>query len=247
MGPPEFAAPVKRGLTQYASWITSLDSIQTVVQRRDPGRKTWIAEFSWSSCSPDNKLPWGICVSRDQQADYLTRGSRLLRRYAPWVTNAFWYEVQDNAPAVSWYDTQGLVDTAGQPKPVWDAFHALATGAAVPSLPTGTAPERPSAAGGRVRLGPLTLRYRREGTFTVTTHLTAGAGGAATRVVISATTGVKWQAVATTRTRGDADLSAVIRDRGFTAVRVSASPAAGTAPATRVRRIPDRVPLSPRS
>ena len=247
MGPPEFTDRKANGTLRSASWLGSLDDIRAVIQRRDPGRKLWITEFSWSSCSQDNTLPWGICVTRDQQADYLTRGSRLLRRYAPWVTNAFWYEVQDNAPAVSWYDTQGLVDTAGQPKPAWDAFHALATGAAVPSLPTGTAPERPSAAGGRVRLGPLTLRYRREGTFTVTTHLTAGAGGAATRVVISATTGVKWQAVATTRTRGDADLSAVIRDRGFTAVRVSASPAAGTAPATRVRRIPDRVPLSPRS
>jgi hypothetical protein len=246
MGPPEFTDRKANGTLRSASWLGSLDDIRAVIQRRDPGRKVWIAEFSWSSCSQDNKLPWGICVSRDQQADYLTRGYRLLWRYAPWVTNAFWYEVQDRAPATSWYDTQGLVDSAGQPKPAWDAFRALTTGAPVPSLPAGDSRSNPTGAGGKVVLGPLSLRFHRGGSFTVRTHLTVRAtGNATTRVVISATTGGAWTTVAATRVRGSADLRAVIRDTGYIGVKVTASWAGNPPSAIRMRKIPTRVPVSP--
>jgi hypothetical protein len=245
MGPPEFTERKANGTLRSASWLGSLDDLQAVIQRHDPGRKMWITEFSWSSCSQDNALRWGVCVSRDQQADYLTRGYRLLWRYAPWVTNAFWYEVQDRAPATSWYDTQGLVDSAGQPKPAWDAFRALTAGAPAPALPAGSSPSKPTSANGQLGIGPVSLRFHRGGSFTVRAHLTARSSSSTPmRVVISATTGGAWQTVAAARTRGSADLSAVIRDTGYVGVKITAARGATPPSAVRVRIIPTRVTLS---
>jgi len=119
------------------SWI-----YQVMVANGDGAKKVWMTEFG---------VPTGTdtsdgAVSLQTQAQQLTDGFNALKQL-PWAGPLFWYNWQDGTNTASIYDSFGLVDSSGNPKPALSAFESEAQSLntsssdppAVPNAPTGLA------------------------------------------------------------------------------------------------------------
>lgn len=86
------------------------------------GKPIWVTEFGWSS-RPTERDPDGI-TSEEDQANYLVRGSVLLRASGVW--RVLWYSIKDEV-----HNGYGMLRFAGnfddysQPRPSYSAFVTL--------------------------------------------------------------------------------------------------------------------------
>jgi polysaccharide biosynthesis protein PslG len=89
----------------------------------------WVDEIGWGSARAGSKLNLGV----KGQASMLTRALTLLasRRQELGIAKVIWYPLRDpsgtDVGACGFCDSAGLLDQAGDPKPSWDAYRAVAT------------------------------------------------------------------------------------------------------------------------
>jgi hypothetical protein len=90
------------------------------LDRLAPGAPLLVTEMGWLTQPSPHKVGY---VEESTQARFLTDAVRELRRH-PRVRLAVWFNLEDN---VDW--PAGLWRDGGGPKPAWDAFRMLSTGA----------------------------------------------------------------------------------------------------------------------
>src|SRR6185437_13093663 len=104
----------------------------------------WMSELGWSvttgKCPQSLKDPGG--VTRDQQAQYLTRAYACLAS-DPYVENASWFSLQDFGAAESLGFRYGLYDWNGAARPALAAFQRA--GSLAPDRECGLPVDRSSA------------------------------------------------------------------------------------------------------
>ena len=99
--------------------ITGVKYVRAVmVSRRDP-KPIWFTELGWSTYKDG--------VTEPQQASYLLRSSRVLRRY-PYVQRVFWFTLNDWPVENEWLANLGLVRADGTEKPAFRALRGLLRG-----------------------------------------------------------------------------------------------------------------------
>ena len=105
----------------------------------DGGKPIWFTEFGWSSHANTSSMAnWELGVTPQQQGDYLVRTLQLIKQSYPYVTNAFWYEANDEHTGTTVNnDNYGLLDSSLAPKP---AYSAIASYLAAAPTTTTTAP-----------------------------------------------------------------------------------------------------------
>jgi hypothetical protein len=127
-GPPESSAPLSGGVPAANTLPALLYVRDNLINRFDPGRKIWIMEFGWSTCSPCN-VSAANGTTEAQQADYLRR-AYLYRRanLSGLVERMFWYHLRDaGTNRGDWASNEGVVRNDFSPKPALAAFTALGT------------------------------------------------------------------------------------------------------------------------
>ncbi|MGE3140516.1 MAG: hypothetical protein AB7I08_16445, partial [Thermoleophilia bacterium] len=112
---PEDAPPGEDGRPAPGS-LAGQRIVAGILRRVDPGRRIWLTEISWSTCSCG-----GLNVAdTTRQADYLVRTFSYKRRYlAPAVERVFWYNVRDSADRARWSGNHGLTYADLSPKPAF--------------------------------------------------------------------------------------------------------------------------------
>ena len=112
-----------------------------ILDTYDPGRKIWLTELGWSTCTSCDaqRLGQGNIATEAQQADYLVRSFTYRRRYlGDLVPRIFIYQLRDVGTDVNnWEDNLGIVHNDWTPKP---AYQAIATMDAQSPPPTSTPP-----------------------------------------------------------------------------------------------------------
>ena len=102
----------------------------------------WLTEFGWATCTDGNRM----CVSRQQQAEYMAKSVSLLREM-PYVEAYTTYALRDEGTSGSRNDSYGLVEEDYRRKPSFAAFRdALGGAAPAPGTTTGTPPPTESTA-----------------------------------------------------------------------------------------------------
>lgn len=212
-----------------ASSLAGLHHLGTILRRLDPGRRVWVMELGWSTCSASCSVLQRNVVTRAQQADYLERAVAYRRRYlSHLVDRIFWYSMRDTAdePAV-WQHNSGLLTHDLRTKAAYRALVRLGrTGGAVAvGRPQWRAisPTRASAAAGgaRVGVGPLAVVHR-DAAITLTTALNAAGGRSVVR--IEGFDGRRWSRLGSTALGRSARLRLTFTDRGYVRLRVRAMP-----------------------
>jgi hypothetical protein len=238
---PEITYLDSSGRPLYSSLPAQLH-LRGVIDEFDPGRKVWIMEFGWSTCSPRCTPYPDKTVSEAEQADYLVRSFEFRRRYLTHVTERiFWYAMRDlGTDRADWNQNHGLVRTDFSPKPAYAALSRLAfeTGGPGPERP-GAAPESgagsrliplaalrltlpPSAssARGRTTLGRLRLTSRRG---VLRLRLPVKVTGGPVRVRVDAYRPRRWRLVRILRIPSSGTLTLRFPDQAYLAVRVRAT------------------------
>ena len=106
--------------------FTHLASVHALMERHGDGDKPiWLTEFGWSSHANDgSEGKWARGVTEQQQAEYLVRSIKLVRRTMPYVTHMFWYTDRDFDAGTVHNGNYGLLRADGSPKPALDALRA---------------------------------------------------------------------------------------------------------------------------
>jgi hypothetical protein len=113
--------------------VTLFDQVRPVMRDAgDAGTPVWITELGWSSAPPEPNKP--LLKGLKGQAKLLTDSFDLLRsKREEWnLEGVIWYQWRDLAQPVegcTFCQLSGLFDTAGQPKPAWNAFNDFTGGA----------------------------------------------------------------------------------------------------------------------
>ncbi|WP_217921311.1 hypothetical protein [Miltoncostaea oceani] len=231
--------------------LSSILDLQSLLDQVDPGRRIWVVEYSYSTCTPSPGR--ALCVSDAQQADYLTRAFTYMRRYLN-VERLYWFALRDKEVRDTIEANYGLTRFDFTPKPAYAALRALAVETGGPGSPAGGGTRAPlppalpaSAArppqkavfqsnGKRVALGKPRLRLVR-GVFTL--RLTVSVRGGRTRVAVQGFRGGAWRPVVRVTLNRSSRVRVRFRDRGFTGVRIRASrPGSTRWAASRVMRVP---------
>ena len=102
-----------------------------MVSNGDSAKPIWLTEFGWTTAQTGDRPG----VDEATQAVYMTQAISLLRTYAPYVTNAFWYTLRDRDDSTPYENAFGLLHVDGTEKP---AFAALQRANGI--TPAGTTP-----------------------------------------------------------------------------------------------------------
>ena len=114
--------------------VTLFDQVLPVIRDAgDAGTPIWITELGWSSAPPEPNKP--LLKGLKGQAKLLTDSFDLLRaKRDEWnLAGVIWYQWKDLAEPVegcTFCQLSGLIDSAGEPKPAWNAFNKFTGGAA---------------------------------------------------------------------------------------------------------------------
>lgn len=245
-GAPESALAV-RGRSHPSTLAGQLD-LRAIIDLYDPGRRVWLTELGWSTCVPSCNAN---ATTEVEQAAYLRRAFIYRRRYLANATERiFWFKARDEgADASRWENRLGIVRADFSDKPAATALRGVAArggrarGASVGrvSVPTGAPgrvglPSRASARRGRVVLDRLTVAAARA---RLSVSFRARVTGGPADVVVQAYDG-NWVPVAEFRVPRASRVRARLPDKGYTAIRLLATPAGGSAPAAGLQRV---VPL----
>ena len=259
-GPPESSSPVESGIPA-ANTLPAQLYLRGLIDGFDPGRKVWIMEFGWSTCT-NCDVSAANGTTETVQADYLTRAFDYRRRYlSDYIERMFWYQVRDTGTNRSvWEQNEGVVRNDLSPKPALAAFAALGVedadgvlpppgspggGGAVPTASLPPAARRlglpavaTSASGGRTRIGVPRITLKR-GVFTLKVRISIKGGRSAVRV--NGFRGTRWRMVKQLRIQGTGTLTVRVRDRGWVGFRIRATVPGRTGfRAGRVARVPAR-------
>lgn len=97
-----------------------------MVANGDGDKKIWFTEFGWSSHTNAAGTPnWGLGVTLDEQADYLTRAVTYTRANYPYVTRMFWYKERNSTNQGLQNDNYGLLTVDLVEKPAYRAVERL--------------------------------------------------------------------------------------------------------------------------
>ena len=105
-----------------------------MVRNGDSAKPIWLTEFGWTTAQTGDRLG----VDEPTQAAYLTQSLGLLRDYAPYVTNAFWYTMRDRDDWTPYENDFGLLHVDGSEKPAFAALQQF-NGVATSSTSSGSA------------------------------------------------------------------------------------------------------------
>jgi hypothetical protein len=175
---------------------TWVDAAEAYLARWSPGKRIWITEVAWSTCTPQA----GVCdsgVSEAVQAQYLSRA--YLDAADRGVAAIAWWNLVEFGGSASKLDNYGLTDRSGRQKPAYQALvrvgaaldNAVVVGTASPTTGTTTRiADLASVSGWSViKQGGATA------TLATTTSKHGGSGGAKlTYGFPGAATGVRLQA-----------------------------------------------------
>ncbi|MEA9987213.1 beta-galactosidase [Subtercola sp. RTI3] len=108
--------------SEFGNW---LDTAAAYIAKYSPGKKIWITELSWSSCTVSPTCRSG--VSEADQASFLSRA--YLSAASRGVASIAWWNLVDYGSSGSTLDNYGLIESAGRQKPAYSAL--LRVGAAL--------------------------------------------------------------------------------------------------------------------
>jgi polysaccharide biosynthesis protein PslG len=242
--PPEASPTDGNGRPARSSLAAQL-YLRDLIDAFDPGRRVWIMEFGWSTCTPLCRPYPDKTVDEARQADYLVRSFEFRRRYLSHVTDRiFWYAFRDLGTSPSdWTQNHGLVRNDYSPKPAYAALRSLAVrvadGQAIPGSPGATAggglrvavglppaaarlrlPAVAATRRSRVVLGRPTLRARR-GVLTLSLRIVVRGGS--TRVLVDGYRLRRWRPITSSRVNQSGRFTVRFPDRGEAGVRVRAT------------------------
>lgn len=83
-----------------------------MVRNGDSAKPIWLTEFGWTTAQTGDRLG----VDEATQAVYVGQSLDLLRTYAPYVTNAFWYTLRDRDDWTPYENEFGLLHVDGTEK-----------------------------------------------------------------------------------------------------------------------------------
>jgi len=109
---------------------------ETMVAAGDGRTPVWATAFGWNALSRGwlgGRSIWGQ-VSEAQQADYAVQAIQRAADEWPWMGPLFWARWQPDAPSDDPVWGFALLDSRGRPRPVLQAFHALAATARVATV-----------------------------------------------------------------------------------------------------------------
>jgi polysaccharide biosynthesis protein PslG len=89
-----------------------------MVRNGDSAKPIWLTEYGWTTAQSGDR----VGVDEATQAVYLTQALNLLRNYAPYVTNAFWYTMRDRDDSTEYENDFGLLHVDGSEKPAFGAL-----------------------------------------------------------------------------------------------------------------------------
>ncbi|WP_217634410.1 endo-1,4-beta-xylanase [Herbiconiux ginsengi] len=131
--------------SQSGTWI---DSAESYLAKYAPGKKIWITELAWSTCTPGAGCDSG--VTEAQQASYLSRA--YLDAAARGIAGIVWWNLVEFGNTNNKLDNYGLVDRSGRAKP---AYTALAKVGAALDGTTTAGVIAPTADGGSLLLSDM--------------------------------------------------------------------------------------------
>ncbi|WP_291048111.1 FlgD immunoglobulin-like domain containing protein [Herbiconiux sp.] len=114
---------------------TWMNTAETYIARKLPGRSLWITEVGWSTC--------GSCtakVTEDQQAQYLSRF--MIDAASHGVKGVMWFNLRESGTSTSTIDNYGLIERDGRVKPAYTALSRFAA-ATIGSVYAGSANPSP--------------------------------------------------------------------------------------------------------
>lgn len=239
-GPPESPNAGSDGVPA-ASTLPAQLYLRGIIDQYDPGRRVWILETGWSTCSPCD-VSAGNGTTEAQQADYLTRAFEYRRRYlSSYVDRIFWFQLRDSGTdRGAWAQNEGVLRNDFSPKPALAAFRALAVevpagtspdpsvvatpvGGAPGALPPAsrtTLPAKLRTAKGSVAIGRPVLTGRK-GVFRLRFRVTVTGGPV--RTIVEGFRGSRWRTVARVRVPRTGTVTVRFVDRAFTAIRIRAT------------------------
>jgi hypothetical protein len=231
--------------------------LRSLLDSVDPGRKVWLTELGWSTCSDCIAFrgPLGNIVNEPTQADYLVRSFTFLRRYAAdSVERTFWYQVKDTGSTGRWLESLGLFRFDWTPKPAYATLKVLGSvtpppaGASPISTPNqpgspSSSPSAPPSRAGDSKARSVSLArasvVARNGYLILT--VTVRLKGGPTVVGVDGYRRRRWLGIRTLKLSQSARIRVRIRDRGYLSVRVKARvPGSRRWGATVVVRVPSR-------
>jgi hypothetical protein len=241
-GPPEATYVDARGNPTRASLSAQL-FLRGLIDQYDPGRKVWIMEFGWSTCTPRCADYADKSVTEERQADHLVRAFEYRRRYLDHVTERiFWYALRDRGTnPTQWNNNHGLLRHDWTPKPSYAAFRSIGVdtaerppGAGGPTRAPGAQgaplreisppplglPARASSRRGRVVIGPPTLRGNR-GRLILSFRVRLDGGSSV--VHIAGFRPRSWRPLTRVRLARSGRLAVRIPDRAYTHLRIRAT------------------------
>jgi hypothetical protein len=89
-----------------------------MVRYGDSAKPIWLTEFGWTTAQTGDRPG----VDDATQAAYLKQSVGLLRDYAPYVTNAFWYTLRDRDDSTPYENEFGLLNVDGSEKAAFTAL-----------------------------------------------------------------------------------------------------------------------------
>ena len=239
-GEPESAYSDENGLPSGSSLPGQL-YLGDLLARLDPGRRIWIMELSWSTCTRCTGFA-ANAASEAQQADYLRRAFTFRRRYLTGVTERiFWYSLRDEGDDPrNWEHRQGLLRRDFSPKPAFAALRSVGVEIASPGAteppvagpPTATPALLPPAAlrsplaarassvRGRTAIGRPRLIARR-GTLRLRVRITVRGGP--TTVRVDGYRGRRWHRVTAVRIPRSGTVTLRFPDKAYLAIRMRAT------------------------
>ena len=95
---------------------------EIMVAHGDTAKPVWITEMGWTVAPPPDQVD--IAVSLTQQADYLVEALQIIRRDWPWVELVTVWNLSIPT-AGDPFGGYSLLDMAGQPRPVYEAWQGV--------------------------------------------------------------------------------------------------------------------------
>ncbi len=208
--------------------------VASILKRVDPGRRVWITEISWSTCSCG-----GLNVAdTTRQADYLVRLFSYKRRYlAPTVERVFWYNLRDSGDRSRWSGNHGLTFADLSPKPALRQLRLIDRTLRVPAAITRQA-RKPVTTPSSAVLG---LRLRSVKGRVVATGRVRVDGRS--RIVLEGYRRGAWRTIGSSAVTMSSTFAARPPDEAYLAVRVRVRGNGDRAWARRVAIVPKAAPL----
>ncbi len=101
--------------------LTWIEQATAYLARYAPGKKIWITEVSWSTCTPGSMCSGG--VSEQAQAEYLSKF--YAEAAARGVASVAWWNLLEWGDTNAKLDNYGLVERSGRQKPAYAALKSV--------------------------------------------------------------------------------------------------------------------------